>query len=228
MTTLEAPPVEQANPPAASSPATKPPGLTERLAVASARRPKRTLAIWGLVILVALVLIMTSLKGLTSNAYVVGGTQSKQAEALYSQVIGSQAAGRTPTDVIVVSSASSTVADASFRSYVSRLIAEVRTDPGISSVGDRPQRREQLVSSDRRAALIELRAATDADIKPVVKAVQAASGSGASPRRSPVITRSETTSRRSPRRTSRMVSSGSGCRLPSSCWCSCSARSSPA
>ena len=35
MTALEAPPVEQANPLAASSPATKPPGLTERLAVAT-------------------------------------------------------------------------------------------------------------------------------------------------------------------------------------------------
>jgi uncharacterized membrane protein YdfJ with MMPL/SSD domain len=178
MTTLEAPPIEQGNTPAASSRATKPPGLTERLAVASARRPKRTLAIWGLVIVVALVLITTSLKGLTSNAYVVGGTQSKTAEALYSQVIGAQAAGRTPTDVIVVSSASSTVADPSFRSYVGRLIAEVRTDPGISSVGTDLSAGSKLVSSDHRAALIELRAATDADIKPVVKAVQAASGIG--------------------------------------------------
>lgn len=177
MTTLEAPPIEQPNTPAAAQP-TKPPGLTERLAVASARRPKRTLAIWGLVILVALVLIMTSLKGLTSTAYVVGGTQSKTAEVLYSQVIGAQAAGRTPTDVIVVSSASSTVADSSFRSYVDRLIAEVRSDPGISSVGTDLSAGSKLVSSDHRAALIELRAATDADIKPVVRAVHAASGSG--------------------------------------------------
>ena len=63
MTILEAPPVEPANPPAASSRATKPPGITERLAVASARRPKRTLAIWGLVILVALVLIVDLAEG---------------------------------------------------------------------------------------------------------------------------------------------------------------------
>ncbi|MCU1491991.1 MAG: hypothetical protein JWM85_3396 [Acidimicrobiaceae bacterium] len=178
MTILEATPIEQANPQAAASRVTKPPGLTERLAVASARRPKRTIAIWGLVILVALVLVTTSLKGLTSNAYVVGGTPSKTAEALYSQVIGSQAAGRTPTDVIVVSSASATVADASFRSYVARLIAEVRTDPGISSVVTNLGAGSKLVSSDHRAALIELRAASDADIKPVVKAVQAASGDG--------------------------------------------------
>jgi putative drug exporter of the RND superfamily len=178
MTILEAPPVEPANPPAASSRATKPPGITERLAVASARRPKRTLAVWGLVILVALVLIVTSLKGLTSTAYVVGATQSKQAESLYAQVIGANASGRTPTDVIVVSSASATVADASFRGYVNRLIAEVRTDPGISSVETNLSAGSRLVSSDRRAALIELRAASDADIKPVVKAVQAASGSG--------------------------------------------------
>ena len=149
MTTLEAIPAAQASPPAASSRATKPPGITERLAVASARRPKRTLAIWGLVILVALVLITTSLKGLTSNAYVVGGTQSKTAEALYSQVIGSQAAGRTPTDVIVVSSTSATVADASFRSYVDRLIAEVRTDPGISNV-------ETDLSAGKQARLLRI------------------------------------------------------------------------
>src|SRR5271170_3800153 len=105
MTVSEAPAIEQVDPTEASLQRTKPPGITERLAVASAHRPKRTLAIWGLVILVALVLITTSLKGLTSSAYVVGQTQSKTAEALYSQVIGLQAAGRTPTDVIVVSSA---------------------------------------------------------------------------------------------------------------------------
>jgi RND superfamily putative drug exporter len=178
MTTLEAIPAAQASPPETSLRATKPPGITERLAVASARRPKRTLAIWGLVILVALVLITTSLKGLTSNAYVVGPTQSKTAEALYNQVIGSQAAGRTPTDVIVISSTSATAADTSFHNYVDRLIAEVRTDPGISNVGTDLSAGSRLVSSNGHAALIELRAASDADIKPVVKAVQAASGSG--------------------------------------------------
>jgi len=178
MTTLEAIPAAQFSPPETWSRATKPPGITERLAVMSARRPKRTLAIWGLVILVALVLIITSLKGLTSTAYVVGPTQSKTAEALYSQVIGSHAAGRIPTDVIVVSSATATVADTSFRRDVDGLIAEVRTDPGISSVETNLSPASKLVSSDQHAALIELRAASDVDIKPVVTALQSASGRG--------------------------------------------------
>jgi RND superfamily putative drug exporter len=176
MTTLEAPTVVQANQAASPARSTKPLGLTERLAVASGRRPKRTLAIWGLAILVALVLIATSLKGLTSNAYVVGGTQSKTAEALYGQVIGSRAAGRAATDVIVVSSATSTVADSSFRNYADRLISEVRTAPGISNVGTNLSPGSKLISSNQHAVLIALRAASDADIKPVVKTVQAASG----------------------------------------------------
>ena len=77
-------------------------GLTQRMAAASSRRPRRTLAIWGLVVLVALVLAGTSLKGLTTTAHVVGTTQSSQAEALYDRVVGS--ASQKPTDVIVVSS----------------------------------------------------------------------------------------------------------------------------
>jgi hypothetical protein len=51
-------------------------GLTQRMAAASSRRPRRTLAIWGLLVLVALVLVGTSLKGLTTDAHVVGATQS--------------------------------------------------------------------------------------------------------------------------------------------------------
>jgi RND superfamily putative drug exporter len=178
MTISEASPRQQLSPPAPTSLAPRPPSLTERLAVTSARRPKRTLAIWGVVILVALVLITTSLKGLTSTANVVGGTQSKTAEALYNQVIGSQAAGRTPTDVIVVSSAHSTVDSATYRRYVNALVAAVKSDPGISSVRSDLNPGSTLVSSDHRATLIELRAATDAAIKPVETAVQTASGRG--------------------------------------------------
>ena len=64
-------------------------GVTQRLAAASSRRPRRTLAIWGLMVLVSLVLVGTSLKGLTTSSHVVGTTQSSQAEALYDEVVGS-------------------------------------------------------------------------------------------------------------------------------------------
>ena len=90
--------------------------LTQRMAAASSRRPRRTLAIWGLLVLVALVLATTSLKGLTTTAQVVGTTQSSQAEALYNQVVGS--ASHKPTDVIVVSSKNSTTSDQDFKQTV--------------------------------------------------------------------------------------------------------------
>jgi putative drug exporter of the RND superfamily len=152
-------------------------GLTERLAAASARRARRVLAIWGIVVVVALILAGTSLRGLTTSVHVVGTTQSSQAEALYRQVVGASA-GQRPTDVIVVSSKSSTVSDGSFRQFAARLAAQVRTAPGVTHVATDLSAGSQFVSSGHHAALIALRAASDADIKPVVKDVQAANGSG--------------------------------------------------
>ncbi len=150
--------------------------LTQRMAAASSRRPRRTLAIWGLLVLVALVLVGTSLKGLTTGAHVVGTTQSSQAEALYNEVVGS--ASHKPTDVIVVSSKSSTAGDQNFKALVGRLETKVGTSPGITNVVANLASGSPLVSPNRHAALISLTAATDTDIKPVVRAVQSASDSG--------------------------------------------------
>src|ERR1700683_4746174 len=85
-------------------------GLTQKLAAVSSRRPRRTLAIWGLVVLVALVLAGTSLTGLTTTSHVVGATQSSKAESLYNEVVGSGSHHKA-TDVIVVSSKTSTASD---------------------------------------------------------------------------------------------------------------------
>ena len=150
-------------------------GLTERLAAASADRPRRMLLIWGAVVLVALVLVGTSLRGLTSNQHVVGMTESSQAQALYNQAIGS-AANQKPTDVIVVSSNSSAVGDAKFQTLVTGLVDQVRAHRGITRVATDLSPGSPFVSSNQHAALIELRAASDGDIKPVVKATKAANG----------------------------------------------------
>ncbi len=150
-------------------------GITQRLAAASSRRPRRTLAIWGLMVLVSLVLVGTSLKGLTTSSHVVGTTQSSRAETLYNGVVGS--ARQKPTDVIVVSSKSSTASDPDFKAFVGRLETKVGTSPGITNVVANLGPGSPLVSHDRHAALISLSAATDADIKPVVQAVQSADGS---------------------------------------------------
>jgi putative drug exporter of the RND superfamily len=151
-------------------------GLTQRLAAASSRRPRRTLAIWGLLVLVSLVLAGTSLKGLTTNSHVVGTTQSSQAEALYKEVVRS--ATQKPTDVIVVSSKISTVSAPDFKARVGNLAAKVRNSPGVTDVVTNLGSGSPLVSPNRHAALISLRAATDADIKPAVHAVQLANGVG--------------------------------------------------
>ncbi len=151
--------------------------LTERAAAASADRPRRMLLIWGAVVLVSLVLVGTSLRGLTSDGHVVGTTESSQAQALYNQVIGS-AANRKPTDVIVVSSSRSTVSDANFQTFVTGLVDQVQKNRGITQVATDLSPASPFVSSNQHAALIELRAASDADIKPVVKATQAANGRG--------------------------------------------------
>jgi uncharacterized membrane protein YdfJ with MMPL/SSD domain len=150
-------------------------GLTERLAAASARRPWRTLAIWGVAVVVSLILAGTALHGLTTTAQVVGTTQSSQAQALYNRALGG-AAAQQPTDVIVLSSRGATVADPGFRAAASLLAAQVKTMPGVTSVQLDLSQGSPLVSADGHAALIDLRAATDPDIKPVVRAVLAANG----------------------------------------------------
>jgi RND superfamily putative drug exporter len=150
-------------------------GFTQKLAAASSRRPGRTLIVWGVLVLVSLVLVGTSLKGLTTNSHVVGATQSGQAEALYNAVVRS--ASHKPTDVIVVSSTRSIVSDQDFKALVGRLEAKVRISPGITNVVANLGPGSPLVSTNRHAALISLRAGSDADIKPVVDAVQSANGS---------------------------------------------------
>ena len=155
----------------------KAPEMTERLAAVCAARPRRTLAAWGMIVVLSLVLAGTALHGLTTGAHVVGSTQSSKAETLYSQTVGA-AAGAQPTDVIVVSSKTSTVGDANFTSLVDRLAARVRTAPGVTNITSDLALTSPQVSTDRHAALIDLRAATDSDIKPVVTAVEAANGKG--------------------------------------------------
>ena len=177
--TIPAAPRASTVPSAAGTPPRRTPsaGVTGRLAAASARRPRRTLVAWGLLVLASLGLAATCLHGLTTTSQVVGATPSSRAEALYGQVTGGEA-GRQPTDVIVVSSRTATASSDAFRAVVAGLAAGLRADRGISDVRADLGPGSSLVSARGHAALIELRAATDSDIKPVVAAVQAANGTG--------------------------------------------------
>jgi len=154
----------------------RPAGLTERLAAKSTRRPGRTLGVWVLAVLVS-VMLASAMHGLTSDAHVVGSTESSRAEALYARIGGGSAAP-IPTDAIVISSDRTTAADASFDVAASGLASRVRGMPGITAVQTDLTRGSPLVSSTGHAAIIELRAATDADIVPVERAVKAVNGVG--------------------------------------------------
>ena len=152
----------------------RPAGLTERMAATSARRPGRTLGMWVLAVLISLA-FASAMHGLTSDAHVVGSTESSRAEALYAQVNRGSAA-RVPTDAIVVHSDRTTAADPSFDAAVTGLASRVHDLPGITAVQADLTRGSPLVSSTGHAAIIELHAASDADIVPVVHAVQSANG----------------------------------------------------
>jgi RND superfamily putative drug exporter len=145
--------------------------------MASARRPWLVIAAWGSAVLVSLFLAVTMLHGLTTDGHVVGSTESSQAQALYDRALGG-AVARQPTDVIVLSSPTATASDPAFIAAARALAAQVAAMPGISSVQFSLSPGSPLVSATGHAALIELRAATDTDIKPVVGAVQAANGRG--------------------------------------------------
>ncbi len=177
MTTPVSPYPSAAPSPVTQSPSVASRGLTGHLSSMSARRPRRVMLAWGILVLLALGLAATSLHGLTSTSHVIGTTPSSQAEALYNRATGGSA-GRPPTDVIVVSSKTATAGGAAFRSVVADLATQLRSDPGITGVRVDLAPGSPLVSAGGHAALIQLRAASDADIRPVERIVRAANDAG--------------------------------------------------
>ena len=91
--------------------------------------------------------------------------------------LGPQQARNPPTSSSSAPSGS-TATSPSFQAFAEQLAAKVRTNPGITNVVTDLSLGSPLVSSNDHAALIPLRAASDADIKPVVHAAQSANGNG--------------------------------------------------
>jgi uncharacterized membrane protein YdfJ with MMPL/SSD domain len=143
-------------------------GITETLARRAAARPRRTLAIWGGVVVAALALVATSLHGLTSDSNVSGRPASARAEQLAARAFP----GPEVTDVVIVRSDRQTVTSPTYRVYVSNLVARIRATGAVTFVnsylsGHAP------ISADRHATVIQLAVKSDSAAKPVVKAVQA-------------------------------------------------------
>ena len=146
-------------------------GLTERLARGAAARPCRTLAFWGVGVLVALVLVATSLHGLTSNSHVVGKPESTKAADAIAQAFPSVAAS-AKGDVVVVSSSRYRASSPRFRAFVARLAA------GLRATGKVEGGRLVAVSPNGHAVLISLLIGSDSGATPVEQLVEQANGRG--------------------------------------------------
>ncbi|HLX31933.1 MAG TPA: MMPL family transporter [Gaiellaceae bacterium] len=148
--------------------------MTERLARAAAGRPRRTLAIWGIAVLVALVLVATSLHGLTSNGTVVGNPASLEAKHLANTEFPQTRAQakQDSSDVIVVTSTRFTADSPPARAFAARLVL------ALDNTGQASNVRLTAVSPDRHAALISVLIHSDSGAKAVEAAVEKANGNG--------------------------------------------------
>jgi putative drug exporter of the RND superfamily len=95
-------------------------GVTERLARASSRHPRRVFLAWLGAIVVALAFAFLFLPGnLTTNGHVTGNPESKQAENLFAQRFPPDKNG--VDELIIIRSRKHTVGDLVFRAFARRL-----------------------------------------------------------------------------------------------------------
>jgi len=116
--------------------------MTQRLALASARHPMRTILAWVAACLLAVAAIAFLLgDALTSEAEVTNNPESYQAYDLMNERL---AGTRTPetdpltTDVLLVRSSSLGASDPVFEEKVDGLRTELRATPGVLHVADEP------------------------------------------------------------------------------------------
>jgi RND superfamily putative drug exporter len=144
-------------------------GLTERLARGAAARPRRTFALWGVAVVVALFLVATSLHGLSSNGNVVGNPESTKAKDTIARAFPGVVASEQQ-DVIVVTSSRYTVDSPQFRAFGRRL------EDAIQETGEVRNARPVAVSRDRHSALVSVRIRSDSGAHAVEQAVEKANG----------------------------------------------------
>jgi RND superfamily putative drug exporter len=149
--------------------------FTQRLALACARRPGRTLAAWAAVVVLALGSIATLLgSALTTDADVT--TEPDSVKGL--NLLDERFANRDPvSELVVVRAESGTTQDPAFQQQVSDLRDTIATADGVVSVGDPagPQG-AALVSADGQAVLLPVVTddAAETGILEVIDAVEAA------------------------------------------------------
>jgi uncharacterized membrane protein YdfJ with MMPL/SSD domain len=149
-------------------------GVTERLARWSSRHPGRTFGAWIGALVVALALSVAFLPGnLTTTGHVTGTPESKRAENLFNQRFPPDKNG--VDELIVVHSATRTVDEPAFRSFVQDLVARGNATGVIHRAGTYWNTHDPtLVSKDRHATLIGIQ--RRADVGPLLDVVQQQNG----------------------------------------------------
>ncbi len=144
-------------------------GLTERLARGCAARPRLTLALWGVAVFIALVLVATSLHGLSSQGNVEGSPESTKAKDAIARAFPGVVASEKQ-DVIVATSSRYTVDSPQFRAFAKHLQA------GLAATGEVRGAREVAVSRDGHSALVSVQIGSDSGAHPVEQVVEKANG----------------------------------------------------
>jgi uncharacterized membrane protein YdfJ with MMPL/SSD domain len=139
-------------------------GLTGRLARWSAARPRLTLALWGVAVVIALALIATSLHGLSSQGNVVGTPESTKAKDTIARAFPGVVASEKQ-DVIVATSSRYKVDSPQFRALGIRLAAALRATGEVSAA------RKVAVSRDRHSVLVSVQIRSDSGARSVEHAV---------------------------------------------------------
>jgi uncharacterized membrane protein YdfJ with MMPL/SSD domain len=148
-----------------------------RLAALAVARPRRVLAVWGLVALVSFVLISGLLgSALSSEADVTSNPESKQAQDLIDERFPERDA---LDELVVVRSDELTATDPAFRERVRRLADRLRGSDSVEQVSSYLDRGgEALVSADLHATILPVVLAEEQEesIGDVLEIVQQADG----------------------------------------------------
>ena len=125
----------------------------QRLAEFATRRPRRVLAVWGVVVLVSLGLTGTLLgSGLTSDSSLTNHPESAVARDLIDARLPGQ---RAVDEVIVVRSERSVVTDPAFATHVRALVAQARRSGSVKQISSYlDPGGKLLISADRHATVL--------------------------------------------------------------------------
>jgi uncharacterized membrane protein YdfJ with MMPL/SSD domain len=156
------------------------PGMTERIAVWSSRRPWLTLAGWALALIAAIAISAAFLgDALSGDEEVTSDTDSRRAdERTFERFAAERGPGQDTSEVVVVRSQTTTVDEPRFERRVEGIAAELlgAGATGVTTFYDTGERRLVSRDGDATGMLVALGPDAEDDIEGVVDAVRAADG----------------------------------------------------